>query len=69
MKIAESGARAGSVSQRYRSADTVPYQNVTDPQHCPQQKEKKENSRFEKLAVLPERIELYPKAFKSLMES
>ncbi len=27
-----SGARSGSISQRYGSAD--PYQNVTDPQHC-----------------------------------
>jgi hypothetical protein len=25
---------AGSVSQRYGSADPDPYQNVTDPQHC-----------------------------------
>jgi hypothetical protein len=34
MKIAGSGA--GSVSQRYGSADPDPdpYQNVTDPQHC-----------------------------------
>jgi hypothetical protein len=36
MKRAEAGA--GSVSQRYGSADpdTDPYQNVTDPEHCKQ---------------------------------
>jgi hypothetical protein len=26
--------RSGSVSQWYESADTDPYQNVTDPQNC-----------------------------------
>ncbi len=33
MKRAGSGAGARSVSQRYRSSDPVPYQNVTDPEH------------------------------------
>jgi hypothetical protein len=28
-----SGARSGSISQRYGSGDPVPHQNVTDPQH------------------------------------
>jgi hypothetical protein len=32
MKIA--GSRSGSISQRHGSADTDPYQNVMDPQHC-----------------------------------
>jgi hypothetical protein len=36
-----------------------------DSQHCPQQKLNKENSWFGELAVLAERKELYPKAFKS----
>jgi hypothetical protein len=29
-----SGSKSGSFSQWYGSADTDPYQNVTDPQHC-----------------------------------
>ena len=28
------GVGSGSVSQRYRSADPDPHQDVTDPQHC-----------------------------------
>jgi hypothetical protein len=37
MKRAETGAGARSVSQRYRSSDPVPYQNVTDPEHWSKQ--------------------------------
>ncbi len=33
-KIAESGSGPGSISQRYRSADPDPYQNVPDLQRC-----------------------------------
>jgi hypothetical protein len=29
-----SGSGAGSIRQRYGSADPDPHQNVTDPQHC-----------------------------------
>jgi hypothetical protein len=32
----KAGSESGSVSQRYRSPDPDPYQNVTDPQHCPE---------------------------------
>jgi hypothetical protein len=30
----DTGARPGSVSHRYESADPDPYQNVTDPEQC-----------------------------------
>jgi hypothetical protein len=33
MKIAGSGSDSGSISQRHRSADPDPHQNVMDPQH------------------------------------
>jgi hypothetical protein len=32
--IAESGSASGSISQRHRSADPDPHQNVMDPEHC-----------------------------------
>ncbi len=32
------GSGAGSINQRYGSADPDPYQNVMDPQHCQKDK-------------------------------
>ncbi len=43
MKIAGSGSEFGSVSisQRHGSPDPDPYQNVMDPQHCPEKNHRK----------------------------
>jgi hypothetical protein len=34
LKVKTKIAGSGSISQRHRSADPDPHQNVMDPQHC-----------------------------------
>jgi hypothetical protein len=43
MKRARSEAGSGSVNQRYGSVDPDPYRNVTDPEHCQNERVMTEN--------------------------